>query len=82
MGNLVKHVNQGCIRVDGATFCHDSGPCPIKPGAKIYAKFDGTNNSPMVTPGCVLIAQFPSNYGDVFYGADDCLYDSTGTCKS
>lgn len=78
----MKNVNKGCIRVDGATFCSDSGKAPITTGAIIYAKFDGNNHKPVVTPGCKLIATFPSNYGDIYYGADDCLYDATGTCNS
>lgn len=29
-------------------------------------------------PGCTLVAAWPIEYDDVFYGADNCLYDAGG----
>jgi hypothetical protein len=48
--------------------------------ATIYAQFDGDNKTGYkVVPGCKLEASWPRAYGDVYFGADNCLYDSTGT---
>jgi hypothetical protein len=45
--------------------------------ATIYAKFDGSDSKDeYVKPGCELRAEFPSSYGDVYFGSDNCLYDS------
>jgi len=47
--------------------------------ATIYAMFDSSNTlAENVQPGCQLDASWPSNYGDVYFGADNCLYDSSG----
>jgi hypothetical protein len=47
--------------------------------ATIYAKFNGNNkNNNTVIPGCALQAFWPYNYGDIYFGADNCLYDSDG----
>ena|SRR5436190_6017779 len=46
----------------------------------IYAKFDGGDTTDKnVIPGCQLVATWPRNYGDIFFGADNCLYDAGGT---
>lgn len=48
--------------------------------ATIYAKFDGSDTIHQnVSPGCKLEASWPRTYGDIYYGADDCLYDSNGS---
>ncbi|KAI9853989.1 MAG: hypothetical protein M1813_001598 [Trichoglossum hirsutum] len=47
--------------------------------ATIYANFNaGDTVADNVTPGCELSARWPSNYGDVYFGEDNCLYDSGG----
>ncbi|KAF9891073.1 hypothetical protein FE257_005008 [Aspergillus nanangensis] len=47
--------------------------------ATVYAQFDGSQDLPeMVVAGCELSISWPDNYGDIFWGADDCLYDSDG----
>ncbi|KAJ5167600.1 uncharacterized protein N7482_003194 [Penicillium canariense] len=48
--------------------------------ATIYAQFDGSDKLDyMVVPRCVLNATWPRSYGDVYFGQNNCLYDSTGT---
>lgn len=48
--------------------------------ATIYAQFNGDDKTDYkVTPGCKLEASWPRAYGDVYFGANNCLYDSTGT---
>ena len=76
----MKHVNKGCILVDSTKLCQSDGAAPISSGATVYGRFDGNNPKPIVTPGCKIIVNFPSSYGDIYYGVDDCIYDSTGTC--
>lgn len=45
--------------------------------ATIYAGFDGSNTAePTVSPKCKLSASWPKSYGDIYYGEDNCLYDS------
>lgn len=49
------------------------------PKLQSYARFDGNNHNEWnVKPGCVLTASWPANYGGIYFGADNCLYDSTG----
>ncbi|KAJ5405448.1 hypothetical protein N7465_006732 [Penicillium sp. CMV-2018d] len=46
----------------------------------IYAQFDGDDKTDYkVTPGCKVEASWPRAYGDVYFGANNCLYDTTGT---
>ncbi|KAJ5835885.1 hypothetical protein N7447_001911 [Penicillium robsamsonii] len=81
------HVNNGCINVDGETLCKSktkstniADQATGDSVATIYAQFDGDNKTGYkVVPGCKLQASWPRAYGDVYFGADNCLYDSTGT---
>lgn len=45
----------------------------------IYGKFPDDHFHQKVSPGCKLVASWPNSYGDIFYGADDCLYDANGS---
>ena len=46
--------------------------------ATIYARFNGQDTTDVnVIPGCELNATWPSNYGDIYFGQDNCLYDSS-----
>lgn len=46
--------------------------------ATILASFDESQwYAPMLPPGCQLNARWPRNYGQVFFGADNCLYDAS-----
>lgn len=47
-------------------------------GAIIHAGFDPKDRTDIVKPGCTLVAIWPIEYDDVFYGADNCLYDAGG----
>jgi hypothetical protein len=47
--------------------------------ADILSGFDANDNTiGYVTAGCELSANWPANYGDIYFGADNCLYDSSG----
>ena len=59
-------------------FCLQS-PVFVNGGkATIYAQIPGGNKVDKITPGCVLQAKWPESYGDVFLGADNCIYDARG----
>ncbi|KAE8381852.1 hypothetical protein BDV26DRAFT_289058 [Aspergillus bertholletiae] len=79
------HVNKGYITVDDAAVRKSIN---VSPPVTIYAGFDGSSNKERVKPGCSLEASWPGNYGDIYFGADNCLYDSNGSningqcCKS
>ncbi|KAI9768497.1 MAG: hypothetical protein M1840_004907 [Geoglossum simile] len=46
----------------------------------IYANFDANDKfGTSATPGCELNARWPSNYGDIYFGEDRCLYDGSGS---
>ena len=46
--------------------------------ATIYVKIENRPDELYIIPGCKLDATRPAFYGDIFYGADDCLYDGQG----
>ncbi|CAO3651287.1 unnamed protein product [Cunninghamella echinulata] len=83
-------VNNGCIYVEsdrggGKGICANQSifsNCQSKfsadSSATFYACFDGNNKNSKSNAKCVLHASWPSNYGDVYFGADNCLYDSNG----
>ncbi|KAJ7470981.1 hypothetical protein FB451DRAFT_1399734 [Mycena latifolia] len=69
--------NAGCILVAGTIALCAPNTVSIHGGATtIYARFDSGNKSPEAVPGCKLNAAWPSYYGNVFFGADNCLYDA------
>ncbi|KAI5461766.1 SGNH hydrolase-type esterase domain-containing protein [Mariannaea sp. PMI_226] len=79
------HVNKGCIVINDSIRCQDGDAYNVAHGrwptskATFYAKFPGDNTVDyMVTPGCELHADIPANYGDMYFGEDNCLYDSGG----
>ncbi|KAJ7272453.1 hypothetical protein C8J57DRAFT_1599750 [Mycena rebaudengoi] len=70
------HVNHGCISVQDTSVC-EPGSVEISTGsAEIFARFDGENKNPDNVPGCKLEAAWPATYGDIYFGDDNCLYDS------
>ncbi|KAJ5613080.1 hypothetical protein N7510_006274 [Penicillium lagena] len=89
-GGTNLHVNDGCINVNDQNLCHPSSTRnsfqigiadqnTANSTATIYAKFNGDDKTDYnVVPGCKLEAVWPRNYGDIYFGADNCLYDSTG----
>jgi len=45
----------------------------------IHAKFNGGDTTDQnVVAGCQLDAVWPRNYGDIYFGEDNCLYDGSG----
>ncbi|KAF2494892.1 hypothetical protein BU16DRAFT_618860 [Lophium mytilinum] len=83
------HVNTGCININGSPRCASGTPYESSYNVAsqnqpysttpIYAGFDATDVfSENVTPGCLLSARWPANYGDVYFGDDNCLHDSSG----
>ncbi|CAL5868266.1 uncharacterized protein PFLUO_LOCUS2490 [Penicillium psychrofluorescens] len=83
-GGTNLHVNDGCINVNDGNLCHPSSTNiadqnTANSTATIYANFNGDDKTDFnVVPGCKLDAVWPRNYGDIYFGADNCLYDSTG----
>lgn len=80
----LQHVNRGCILVDGRRICDgqstwvpDGNGNPGSVGSTRYSKSKvrarlGEN------PECEKDFFWPGYYGDIYYGADNCLYDATG----
>ncbi|KAG6807978.1 hypothetical protein H0H92_005845, partial [Tricholoma furcatifolium] len=73
------HANAGCIVVSGVNVCAP-GSVSITTGyTVIYARFNsGDTTDQYVIPGCQLDASWPSYYGDIYFGDDNCLYDGNG----
>ncbi|KAE8423032.1 hypothetical protein BDV36DRAFT_290842 [Aspergillus pseudocaelatus] len=70
------HVNKGYITVDDAAV---RSSIDVSPPVNIYARFDGSSNKEKAKPGCKLEgASWESSYGDIYFGEDNCLYDSKG----
>ncbi|EUC39805.1 hypothetical protein COCMIDRAFT_10179 [Bipolaris oryzae ATCC 44560] len=67
------HVNRGCILLNQSILCAgNDGARQIDGGsAHVEAKLDQSNH-------CQKDFSWPSSYGDIYYGADNCLYDSKG----
>ena len=76
------HVNEGCILVDNKPLCAGNTQKIYGGRATVYARYDGNNKNAKSYPGCKVLFKWPSNgnlvYGDVYYGSDNCLYDSNG----
>ncbi|KAF2805435.1 uncharacterized protein BDZ99DRAFT_574380 [Mytilinidion resinicola] len=82
------HVRNGCASINGSPRCDSDSTFDSKynvadnnqpyASAAIYGNFDKTNSmNGNVQPGCKLQAQWPANYGDVYFDVSDgCLYDS------
>lgn len=69
--------------INGTPKCHPDSlniPDNNQPNntATIYAGFSGDSSQYKVQAGCKLSAVWPHNYGDIYFGADNCLYDSQG----
>ncbi|KAJ2978787.1 hypothetical protein NQ176_g3624 [Zarea fungicola] len=94
-GGTDLFINSGCVLVNGSPRCNgnagkisevyqssyhvnaDQGDYST---ATILASFDtGEWYAPQLPPGCQLNARWPRNYGQVFFGADNCLYDASGS---
>ena len=77
---ICQYVNSGCIVIGEYPACDsDWSEIHVDSGSvTIYAKFSGDKVNKYENSGCVLNAVWPSYYGDIFFGADNCLYDTTG----
>ncbi|UPX17216.1 uncharacterized protein EKO05_0007583 [Ascochyta rabiei] len=73
------HVNKGCIYIDNNRVCAPNSRW-VQPGqggeagsskSAVEARLDTSNH-------CKVTFKWPSSYGDIFYGADNCLYDGSG----
>ncbi|TPX17838.1 uncharacterized protein E0L32_002939 [Thyridium curvatum] len=72
------HANSGCIVINSTPLCAGGGTVSVTSGsATIYGRFDGNGQPPKTWSGCILNAEWPADYGDIYYGADNCLYDGT-----
>ncbi|KAI5457676.1 SGNH hydrolase-type esterase domain-containing protein [Mariannaea sp. PMI_226] len=78
------HVRKGCVYVGDILQCEGSDALKVtndqsteETTITIYAKFPDNTVDYMVTPGCQLEAKFPINYGDIYFGEDNCLYDAS-----
>lgn len=77
----MKHVNTGCITIDGTPVCGPNSISNDAGAARFFAGFDSSNTAELSSPSCELDAIWPTNYGDIYFGADDCLYDAQGKEK-
>lgn len=79
--NFSQHVNRGCILINDEPVCQNykQTVAVIDGGmARFRARFNGNDKTSIVAPGCTLDASWPSCYQDIFFGADNCLYDAGG----
>ncbi|CAO3640841.1 unnamed protein product [Cunninghamella echinulata] len=73
------NVNKGCILINGSPRCHGGSKASINgDSAVIFAQYNGNDKNTVSKPQCVLNARWPSNYGDVYFGDNNCLYDASG----
>ncbi|KAJ4983541.1 hypothetical protein SVAN01_10957 [Stagonosporopsis vannaccii] len=71
------HVNRGCIYIDKAYVCapdsrwiqKGQGGAAGSSRSEVEAKLDSPTH-------CFATFTWPAYYGDIFYGADNCLYDA------
>ena len=77
---ICQHVNRGCIDIGDTPACESKNSVVVvgSGSATFYARFSGSNQGQNTWSGCVLKAHWPAYYGDIYFGADNCLYDSTG----
>jgi hypothetical protein len=64
-------VNKGCILLNQRHICAGEKLNVAGGSANIEAMLDQESH-------CEATFTWPEEYGDVHYGADDCLYDSNG----
>jgi len=65
--------------VDGEAICASINQIELDNGsAQIFACFSGSDSDEIAYAACGMVFSWPSYYGDVYYGADNCLYDARG----
>ncbi|PVH97993.1 hypothetical protein DM02DRAFT_730159 [Periconia macrospinosa] len=82
------HVESGCINVNGVPLRAGDKDTEVinipnqnEPWftANIYGNFNPDDHTwGNVNPGCELQARWPGNFGDIYFKADNCLYDASG----
>ena len=71
LSNGYQTVNKGCIKIGADEQCAGQQPYSIKGDtAQITAKLDST-------PTTITVSS-PADFGDIFWGEDNCLYDAQG----
>ncbi|ORY09390.1 peptidase S8/S53 domain-containing protein [Clohesyomyces aquaticus] len=83
------HVEQGCISINGSPICagipeHEAYNVRTQNApwftTTIYANFKPDDYTwGNVNPGCKIPARWPANFGDIYFKADDRLYNSSGS---
>jgi hypothetical protein len=78
--SIQQHANEGCITVNYVPVCAPESVDAYAGRATIHARFSGSiSDKIIVNAGCQLNAKWPVGWGDIYFGADNCLYDSSGT---
>ncbi|KAK3378295.1 hypothetical protein B0H63DRAFT_479492 [Podospora didyma] len=73
-----ENANSGCILSGGLPACRGKISVYDSSGViTIYGQFSN-NHQVIQTPGCKLQLSYPSNFGDIYYGANNCMYDANG----
>jgi len=79
---ICQSVYRGCIVINNTPICYGQADTPVvdSGSATFYAMFSGSNDGEYALSGCTMEATWPSYYGDIYFAADNCLYDAQ--CKS
>ncbi|KAH8804368.1 hypothetical protein F5884DRAFT_406045 [Xylogone sp. PMI_703] len=73
------HVNTGCIDINTTPVCQNQYLNIGSGSATFFARFNGDERTNQVAnPGCQMYASWPTNYVDIYFGTDNCLYDAGG----
>ncbi|CAO3651625.1 unnamed protein product [Cunninghamella echinulata] len=73
------NVNKRCVFINDIPQCHSSTRASFNGGsAIIFSKYNGSYKNDEPKPGCVLVADWPKNYGSIYFGENNCLSDSNG----
>ncbi|KAJ5355907.1 hypothetical protein N7517_010516 [Penicillium concentricum] len=91
------HVERGCIMIEDSKQCAPSfGRVGLRPeeepyhanatsdsilSVELYAMFDGNDQNPEVTPPCRLSVQWPGDWRDLDFTAENCITDRSGEWK-
>lgn len=68
------HVNKGCVLISKTPVCGGQSVSSGAGSVTIHARYDGNNKEQYAYPGCKLDAHWPSSYGDIYFGEDNCLH--------
>ncbi|KAH8810815.1 hypothetical protein F5884DRAFT_260778 [Xylogone sp. PMI_703] len=68
------HVNKGCIIVNGQAICAGNPPLYVNGQVDVVACIVVSGNTAYAQ--CELIGNIPTNWNDVYWGEDNCLYSA------